>query len=153
MSPCTGATERGWHEQRAGHALLRSYRAGDHRPARRPRRAARPDSGHPRVPAVPVMVSLETSDKEHVLEVCLGRHDLSVLVWHHAFVEIAASKGTLDQPADLAYNFGGSRTDAYDNSAIPVATARQAVREFFTTNGQRPTCLDWQTPSYEPAKG
>ncbi|ROO63100.1 immunity protein Imm1 of predicted polymorphic toxin system [Micromonospora sp. Llam0] len=105
----------------------------------------------------PVMVSLETSDKEHVLEVCLGRHDLSVLVWHHTFVEIAASKGTLDQPADLAYNFGGSRTDAYDNSAIPVTTARQAVQEFFTTNGQRPTCLDWQTPSYdeqdEPAKG
>ncbi|MBX7268920.1 hypothetical protein KIF24_24740 [Micromonospora sp. Llam7] len=105
-------------------------------------------AANPEYQEFPVMVSLETGDKEHVLEICLGRQDLSMLVWHHAFLDVAASKGSLHQPADLAYNFGGSRTDAYDSSAIPVATARQAVREFFSTNGQRPTCLEWQTPNY-----
>src|SRR4051794_18768007 len=77
-------------------------------------------SADPRFQDFAVMVSLESADKAHVLEILIGRPDLSILVWHEVLVEVFASKGTLGQPLDLAYNYGGSRTTAYHRSAVPV---------------------------------
>ena len=107
----------------------------------------------PRFQQFPVMVSLESADGSHVLEILIGRADLSILVWHRVFEEILTSKGTVAQPDDLAYNLGGSRTTAYRNSAVPTDTAREAARQFATT-GSRPTVVDWQEPIVdEPAAG
>lgn len=101
----------------------------------------------PRYVEFPVFVSIESADRRLVLQVGLGRPDLSALVWYDAEVDIAASKGTVAYDQRPKFNYGGTPTDVYDHSAVPVATARQAAREFFTTEA-RPTCVQWQEPQY-----
>lgn len=93
----------------------------------------------------PRVVSLTRG--EHVLEILVGRQDLSLLVWYVGFDEIACSRGTIEQPSDLAFDYGGHRTDAYADAAVPVETAREAVRQF-VRNDTRPTAVEWQTPHY-----
>jgi hypothetical protein len=103
----------------------------------------------PRYVEFPVFVSMETADRRFVLQIGLGRTDLSALVWYDADVDIVASKGTVGYERRPRFNYGGTPTDAYDDSAVPVAAARQAAREFFTTQA-RPACVEWQEPTYTP---
>jgi hypothetical protein len=93
----------------------------------------------------PVLVSIATEDDELVLDVLLGVPAVSFLVWHEGFTDIRCSTGTLPQDPDLAFNFGGTRTDAYQDCLIPVSDARAAVREFAAT-GLRPASIGWQEP-------
>jgi len=93
----------------------------------------------------PRVVSL--SRGEHVLEILVGRTDLSLLVWYVGFDEIACSRGTVEQPADLAFDYGGHRTDAYTDASVPVEVAREAVREFVRDDA-RPTAVEWQIPHF-----
>jgi hypothetical protein len=76
------------------------------------------------------MVSLELANGIHILEILTDRPDLSILVWLRVFEDIQTSAGTVEQSADLAYNLGGSRANAYRNAAVPTEIARQAAREF-----------------------
>lgn len=54
---------------------------------------------------------------------------------------------TGDGPAQgepLRYFYMDTDTEFPPNSDVPLTTVRQAVREFLTTNGARPTCVEWQ---------
>lgn len=93
----------------------------------------------------PVLASIATGDDELVLDILLGAPEFSFLVWHEGFTDIQCSVGTLPQDPDLAFNFGGTRTDAYQNCLIPIEQARAAAREFAAT-GARPTTVGWQEP-------
>jgi hypothetical protein len=103
----------------------------------------------PKYTEFPVFVSIETDDRRYVLQLGLGRPDLSTLVWYEAEVDIMASTGTVGYTERPKFNFGGTPTDAYDHSAIPVQTARTAAREFFTSSA-RPACVEWQEPQFSP---
>ena len=102
---------------------------------------------NPRYTAFPVFVSIESADRRYTLQVGVGRSDLSTLVWYEAEVDVLASAGTVDYQQRPKFNFGGTPTDAYDDSAIPVEVARRAAREFFE-HGTRPTCVTWKEPGY-----
>lgn len=52
-----------------------------------------------------------------------------------------------DGPADAEpsqYFYMDTDTEFPPNADIPLATVRQAVREFLATDGARPTCVEWQ---------
>ena len=96
---------------------------------------------------LPGMVAVEMSP-EHALEVVVGHPTSSLLVWHVGFDEIACSVGTVEQPEDFAFDYGGHRTTPYADAAIPVEVAAEAVREFVTSGGRRPTVVDWKDPTF-----
>jgi predicted AAA+ superfamily ATPase len=99
----------------------------------------------PRYRKFPVIVSISRSDEQQIVDVLVGRDDLSLLIWYLAKEDIAASKGTIPTSEEIMFNYGGTATDAYIDTAITVEAARQAVREFVAT-GQRPSCVEWQVP-------
>ncbi|MFJ9025960.1 Imm1 family immunity protein [Streptomyces sp. NPDC102259] len=39
-------------------------------------------------------------------------------------------------------------TEFPEDSEIPIALVRQAVKEFLTSEGKRPTCIQWQVPEF-----
>jgi hypothetical protein len=93
----------------------------------------------------PTLVTIARADEQQSVQVLLGRKDLSLLIWYLARDDIAASKGTIPTSERIVFDYGGTPTNAYDDTVIPVEAARQAVREFFST-GQRPTCIEWEIP-------
>jgi hypothetical protein len=99
----------------------------------------------PQYQRFPVLVSIATGEDDLVLDILVGRADYSFLVWHEGFTEIKCSAGSLPQDPDLVFNFGGTRTDAYENCLVPITDARAAVREFAATK-VRPASVGWQTP-------
>jgi hypothetical protein len=103
-------------------------------------------AANPRYQSFPVVADIVSPDDRNILQVLLGRPDVSFLVWHVDNEIIEASVGTIPIKG-LVFNYGGSRTDAYDGTTIPVDIARQAVREFLTTQ-RRPACVEWQVPAY-----
>lgn len=55
---------------------------------------------------------------------------------------------TGDGPVDgepLRYFYMDSDTEFPPNANVPLATVREAIREFLATDGARPTCVEWQT--------
>jgi len=96
---------------------------------------------------IPGLVGVE-GPSEHVLEVLVGHPSVSFLVWHVGFDELECSVGTVEQPDDLAFDYGGHRTTPYANAAVPPAVAAEAVAEFVANGGQRPTVVDWKEPEF-----
>ncbi|MFF2382631.1 Imm1 family immunity protein [Streptomyces sp. NPDC058108] len=47
-------------------------------------------------------------------------------------------------PGQTSYSIMGAATDFPTNSRIAISLARQAVMEFLSSGGQRPTCIQWQ---------
>jgi hypothetical protein len=101
----------------------------------------------PRYQEFPVVVDIVAPDDRHILQIMLGRPDISLLVWHVEGETIEASVGTVTHPQPLAFNYGGARTDAYDDTVIPLDIAREAARQF-VVEGSRPTVVAWKTPRY-----
>ena len=97
---------------------------------------------------LPGMVAVELPP-EHVLEAVVGHPDVSMLVWHVGLDEIACSVGTVNQPAEFAFDYGGHRTTPYADAAIPVETAVEAMREFVASGGKRPTVVRWKEPTFQ----
>ncbi|MDQ0989392.1 Imm1 family immunity protein [Streptomyces sp. V3I7] len=58
------------------------------------------------------------------------------------FVSLGPSKGE----GDISYSIMGNVTEFPISSEIPIALVRQAVKEFLSTGGQRPVCVQWQEP-------
>ena len=104
----------------------------------------------PRYMEFPVLVSIEDADRRYTLQIGVGRGDLSVLVWYEAEVDVLASVGTVAYQQRPKFNFGGTPTDAYDDSAVPVEVARRAARHFFA-HGTQPTGVTWKEPAYSPS--
>ncbi|MFF2546221.1 Imm1 family immunity protein [Kitasatospora sp. NPDC058063] len=46
------------------------------------------------------------------------------------------------------YHFVWNMTQFADHSEIPIPLVRQAVKEFLTSGGQRPTCIEWQPETF-----
>jgi hypothetical protein len=93
---------------------------------------------------LPVLVTLRAGESTGLLRVLLGHHRLSTAQWYGC-EEPLCSIGTVRQPPGFAYNDGGRRTSAYPGSLIPVELGRLAVREFLSSGGSRPNCVQWQS--------
>jgi Immunity protein Imm1 len=70
-----------------------------------------------------------------------------------AFMDSGGNVVTLGSPEDyryeeVAYCEMGHRREFPDNSEIPVALVRRAVKELLVSGGQRPECVQWQTPEF-----
>ncbi|MFF7369812.1 Imm1 family immunity protein [Streptomyces tricolor] len=48
----------------------------------------------------------------------------------------------------VSYSIMGAATEFPNCSEIPIALVRQAVKEFLSSGGQRPTCIQWQEPEF-----
>ena len=59
-------------------------------------------------------------------------------------VSLGDSKGR----GSVSYFIVGNGTEFPDRSEIPIILVRQAVKEFLTSGGQRPTCIQWQEPEF-----
>ncbi|MGY4744144.1 Imm1 family immunity protein [Streptomyces sp. ATMOS53] len=60
------------------------------------------------------------------------------------FVSLDSSKGR----GEISYSIMGKATEFPKCSEIPIALVRQAVKEFLSSGGQRPTCVQWQEPEF-----
>ncbi|WP_051183491.1 Imm1 family immunity protein [Streptomyces sp. HGB0020] len=58
------------------------------------------------------------------------------------------SLGPANGRDEVAYGLMEHRREFPENSEIPIALVRQAVKEFLCSGGQRPTCIQWQEPEY-----
>jgi hypothetical protein len=101
----------------------------------------------PRFQEFPVVAEIVSPDDQNVLQILLGHPDASFLIWNIDNETIEASVGTRPATGVVAFNYGGSRTDAYDDTLIDINAARDAAREFLGT-GRRPTSIGWKTPQY-----
>jgi hypothetical protein len=101
----------------------------------------------PRYQEFPVVADIASPDDRYILQILLGRTDVSFLIWNIADETVEASVGTVSVDGDVVFNYGGSRTDAYDDTIIPVDVARAATREFIQT-GHRPGGIEWKIPQY-----
>jgi hypothetical protein len=45
---------------------------------------------------------------------------------------------------EVSYYVSGGEREFPERSAIPIALVRQAVKEFLSSGGVRPTCIQWQ---------
>ncbi|MET9053364.1 Imm1 family immunity protein [Streptomyces bacillaris] len=52
--------------------------------------------------------------------------------------------GTLEGRNDPTYYIQGHMTEFQARSEIPIDLVRQAAREFVSSGGKRPTCIEWQ---------
>ncbi|WP_158101836.1 Imm1 family immunity protein [Streptomyces swartbergensis] len=58
------------------------------------------------------------------------------------YASLDPSKGR----GEVSYSIMGNATEFPENSEISIALVRQAVNEFLSSGGQRPTCVQWQEP-------
>ncbi|WP_443049937.1 Imm1 family immunity protein [Streptomyces sp. NBC_00287] len=49
---------------------------------------------------------------------------------------------------EVSYFIMGNITEFPSHSEIPLPFVRQAVKEFLSSGGQRPTCTQWQEPEF-----
>lgn len=56
------------------------------------------------------------------------------------------SLGDSEGRGSISYFIVGNGTEFPDRSEIPIVLVRQAVNEFLSSGGQRPTCIQWQEP-------
>ncbi|MEH0579110.1 MULTISPECIES: Imm1 family immunity protein [Streptomyces] len=60
------------------------------------------------------------------------------------FVSLDSSEGR----GEISYSIMGNATEFPNYSEIPISLVRQAVKEFLSSGGQRPTCVQWQEPEF-----
>lgn len=54
--------------------------------------------------------------------------------------------GPPESRTDVAYSISGHRTEFPPHCEVSTDLIRQAVKEFCSSGGMRPTCVDWQVP-------
>jgi hypothetical protein len=65
------------------------------------------------------------------------------------FMDAGGNLVTLGQDSgrgEVTYHIAGNPTEFPERAEVPVESIRQAVKEFVTSGGQRPTCVEWQVP-------
>ena len=82
-------------------------------------------------------------------------HELMVGVNHNLRVGLLAfmdadvgnifTVGAPDSDMEVDYYLAGHRMEYPGNTEIPVALAREAVKEFLRTGGSIPSCVEWKT--------
>lgn len=66
-----------------------------------------------------------------------------------AFMDSDGNVVTLGSPegrSEVSYSIMGHATEFPAHSEIPIDMVRRAIKEFLASGGQRPTCVQWQTP-------
>ncbi|PIM69662.1 hypothetical protein CTU88_27190 [Streptomyces sp. JV178] len=53
-----------------------------------------------------------------------------------------------DGRGEVSYSIMGNATEFPDHSEVSIDLVRQAVKEFLSSGGQRPTCVQWQEPEF-----
>lgn len=61
---------------------------------------------------------------------------------------ILVSLGPPGSRKGVFYDMMGHRSEFPDYSEVPIDLVRRAVKEFLTSGGQRPTCIQWQEDNY-----
>jgi hypothetical protein len=59
-------------------------------------------------------------------------------------VTLGASTGR----GEVSYFIVGNPTEFPDRSEIPIELVSEAVKEFLTSEGRRPKCVQWQVPEF-----
>ncbi|MFJ3221651.1 Imm1 family immunity protein [Kitasatospora sp. NPDC086801] len=54
------------------------------------------------------------------------------------------SVGSPETRTEPTYHMVGHMTTFADHSEVPIPLVRQALKEFLTSRGQRPECIEWQ---------
>ena len=95
--------------------------------------------------SVSIVLADDDQDFPIMLEVCLGHPHRSFLYHVNADGDSAwGYEPALDTIDPFAFDHGGQATDSWpERTRVTSTTARTAAREFVTTGGQRPTCLEW----------
>ncbi|MCX4749213.1 Imm1 family immunity protein [Kitasatospora sp. NBC_01287] len=76
-----------------------------------------------------------------------GKRQVGVLGFMDAEGNVV-TLGALEGRGEVSYCIVGNPTEFPDRSEVPVSLIRQAVKEFLTSGGQRPTCVQWQVPEF-----
>ena len=95
----------------------------------------------------PILMQLYIADDVYAQELSAGiRGDRGVLRYSgRNWPEGVYSTGDGPiGPEPLAYFYMDNHTEFPPNAEVPLATVRQAVRDFLTTSGDRPSGVDWQ---------
>ncbi|MFI8793139.1 Imm1 family immunity protein [Streptomyces sp. NPDC055105] len=58
------------------------------------------------------------------------------------------SLGPADGRDEVSYSVVGNVTEFPERSEISISLVRQAVKEFLSSSGKRPTCVEWQVPEF-----
>ncbi|MFG3370622.1 Imm1 family immunity protein [Streptomyces sp. NPDC090032] len=58
------------------------------------------------------------------------------------------SLGPADGRGEASYSIMGNMTEFPERSEIPISLVRQAVKEFLSSAGKRPACVEWQVPEF-----
>lgn len=90
--------------------------------------------------------SLPSGYPDH--EFCIGV-DSELMVGVATFMDAASGNLTSLGPfvgrGDFIYLLAGHAREFLDRSEIPLALLRKAVKEFMTSGGQLPTCIEWRS--------
>jgi hypothetical protein len=81
---------------------------------------------------------------DHEFAVAVNAEDGVGGLWYSGDDGSWFSRGTPSRHEQVYYCYMGSERDFPIDSEVPIETLRQAVREFLTSGGARPTCLTWQ---------
>ncbi|MFB7618902.1 Imm1 family immunity protein [Kitasatospora sp. NPDC056181] len=87
---------------------------------------------------------LPTGVPDHYLWVGVDR---DVNLGFVTFVDEGGNFTSLGSPETRTapvYCIAGQSTECTDHSEIPIEFVRQAVKEFLTSGGKRPACIEWQ---------
>ena len=93
---------------------------------------------------VPPLMQLSRRDTEGWAVLHIGVNaDRGVLTHTDAAGSFVTTNGTTaGQP--LTYDYMGHVREVPGNAEVPLADVRRAVHEFVSTNGARPTSVEWQ---------
>jgi hypothetical protein len=93
---------------------------------------------------VPPLMQLSRRDAEGWAVLHIGVNaDRGLLTHTDATGSFVTTNGSAaEQP--LTYDYMGHVREVPGNAEIPMAEVRRAVHEFVTTNGARPTSVEWQ---------
>ncbi|WP_406100932.1 Imm1 family immunity protein [Streptomyces sp. NBC_01003] len=58
------------------------------------------------------------------------------------------SLGPDDGRGEVSYSIMGNMTEFPERSEISISLVRQAVKEFLSSSGKRPACVEWQVPEF-----
>jgi hypothetical protein len=61
-----------------------------------------------------------------------------------AFVSLDSSK----EEGSVFYSIMGSATEFPVDSEVPIGLVREAVKEFLSSGGRRPNCVQWRKPEF-----
>ncbi|MEU8333647.1 Imm1 family immunity protein [Micromonospora arborensis] len=103
---------------------------------------------HPeRLPYCVTLVAPSGADFPVMLDICVGHPQRSFV--YHVGADGSSAWGyepDLEAGPPFTFDYAGTPTDAWpERTRVTNASAREAARQFLTSDGQRPSALAWET--------